>query len=363
MKLPLPLILFTLLASAAFSAGGETSFQLSAEAVGKLQLTYAKAEKRTLHQMLSAPGSVTLDETRVVDVVPRITGMIAADHQAIGAIVAEGDPLFTLESGDLAIAITGYVDAEQAMAFEQAALAREKALFERNLSSKETLQLRELDFQKAVAGHARALQPLKILQFDEDGIHAYLENVSGADYTTLKVLAPSAGEVIAKSIRRGAAVEPAETLYTIADLSQLWVDFHVPLRDAIHLKKGLGVVVRSSVNNEMQGDAKIEYIAPLADEPTRTILVRALLPNAAKDWRPGTPVTVTFPIGGEEPVLSLPASALVDYQGGKAAFIVEGEGSFRPALLEVGESDGTVIQILSGIEAGETVVSANAAPC
>ena len=337
------------------------SFELTAEAIANLRLTFAKVEPRPVSRIVSATGTVRLDENRVVDIVPRLAGLVAEDHQELGARVDKGDPLFTLESAELAEALTAYVDAEQAMTFAHTALDQEKKLFERNLSSKETLQARELDFQKAVAEHTRALQPLKLFHFDEGSVHQYLTNVGAGNFTTLKVTAPEGGEVIEKSVRRGASVEPSETLYTIADLSELWVDFHVSLRDAESLQPGQTADVTSSLSADQDTEATITYVAPLADEATRTVLVRAELPNPQGSWRPGTPVTVSVRAGAGEAVLSVPASALVDLGGGKAIFVRESEKVFRPVPVETGESDGTVTRILGGVEAGQTIVSTNAA--
>lgn len=340
-------------------------FELSPEAISNLRLEFAKVEPRPLSRAVKATGTVRLDERHVIDIVPRIAGIIDEDHQPLGAVVAKGDPLFKLESAELATSLTTYVDAEQAMTFAHTALDQEKELFERNLSSKENLQARELDFQKALAEHARALQPLKLLHFDEGTIHKYLHNVGAGNYTSLNVTAPEAGEIIEKSVRRGAAVEPDETLYTIANLSELRVDFHVSLRDAAVLKPDQPVTVESSVTRGQQREGKVTYVAPLADEATRTVLVRATLPNADRAWRPGTPVTVSViassgsDTGGT--TLSVPSSALVDFAGGKAVFIREGESAFRPAAVETGESDGIVTRIVSGLDAGQTVVSGNAA--
>lgn len=345
----------------AFDSLGSEPFELSTEAVANLQLGFAKAEPRPIGKTVAATGTVRLDDTRVVDVVPRLSGLIAEDHQTLGATVAKGDPLFSLESAELSEAITAYVDAEQAMTFAQTALDQEKKLFERNLSSKETLQARGLDFQKAVAAHARALQPLKLLHFDEGSIHQYLNDVGTGNYTTLKVAAPEAGEIIEKSVRRGSSVEPETKLYTIADLSTLWVDFHVSLRDAAHVKPGQQAAVESSVTTGQTGRATIVYVAPLADEATRTVLIRASLPNQERLWRPGTPVMVAVEAGTGAAVLSVPSSALVDLDGGKAVFVRESETTFRPASVVVGDSDGTVTGILRGLDPGQMVVSTNAA--
>lgn len=358
------LCLFVLPLATSRALAGE-AFELSPEAIANLRLQFAKVEPRPLSRVVKATGTVRLDERKVIEIVPRIAGIVEKDHQALGSVVAKGDPLFKLQSAELATNLTAYVDAEQAMTFAHTALDQEKQLFERSLSSKETLQARELDFQKALAEHTRALQPLKLLHFDEGSIHQYLTNVGAGDYTSLDVTAPEAGEIIEKSVQLGAAVEPDERLYIIANLSELWVDFHVSLRDATILKSDEAVTVESSVTRDQKSEGKVIYVAPLADEATRTVLVRATLSNGDRAWRPGTPVTVSVITSSEgeadRAMLSVPSSALVDYDGGKAVFVRNGETMFQALPVETGESDGRVTRIVTGLEAGQTVVSLNAA--
>lgn len=335
--------------------------ELDPAAIENLQLGYSKAERRPLSADIRAPGVVRLDEQRIVEVTARISGIVDEDFQALGTQVTKDDKLFKLESAELSQTMMAYIDAEQAMAFAHTALDQEKKLVEKNLSSKEQLQQKELAFQQAVAGHERALQPLKVLHFNEGSIHQHLHNVGAGNYTALEVKAPAAGEVIDKSVRIGAAVDPEQTLYTIADLSELWVDFQVPLRDVGALARGLGVSVSSSVSDQTR-EANVIYIAPLADEASRTVLVRAVLENDDRSWRPGTPVSVAVTGGGEgEETLSVPASAVVDFHRGKAVFVQTSDNAFLPMPVETGPSDGRFTAILSGLEAGASVVSENAA--
>ena len=351
-------IALALSALPAISPGGEP-FELESTAIENLQLEFSNAEPRPVGEAVRAPGVVRLNEKRVVEVAARIHGVVEEDLQTLGATVKKGDKLFKLESAELSEDITTYVDAEQAMAFAHTALDQEKKLFEKNLSSREQLQAKELAFQQAVAEHARALQPLKLLHFNEGTIHQYLNNVGAGNYTTLEVEAPEAGEVIEKSVRRGAAVEPEEMLYTIADLSELWVDFHVSLREVGQLREGMEVAVASSISDQ-QGTASISYVAPIADEASRTVLVRAVLKNEGRAWRPGTPVVVSV-AGDGNAVLSVPVSALVDFEGGKAVFVRQDETGFAPTPVKVGRNDGKVAEVISGLEAGQSVVSRNAA--
>lgn len=335
--------------------------RLDSAAVANLKLKYTPVGSGGVSESLRAAGTVRLNEKRVFEVTPRIDGIIVGDPLSLGDVVKRGDTLCKLQSGELAELISVYVAAEEAMTFASLAATQEKKLAEKNLSSTEQVREKELLLTQAVSAHAKALQPLKLLDFNEGTIHQFLTNVHGSDYTSLEITAPESGEIIEKDLRRGAAVSHEHSLFTIADLSDLWVDFYAALRDVGRLSIGDEVLVESSVTDKKR-NAKIFYVAPIADEQSRTVMVRALLENSDRAWRPGNPVNISI-TGGKEGGGSVfvPVGAVVDFEGGKAAFVKSGDSTFLPVSLEVGASDGKKVEILRGLSAGQTVVSENAA--
>ena len=352
---------FAMVISTSLPAQEKTLIELEAPALANLQLQFTAAESQHVMQPVVATGTVLLNGKRVIEVTPRISGVIIEDPLSLGGQVEAGDLLLRLQSQELAEMVANYVAAEEAMIFAAAAADQERRLAEKNLSSAEQVRETDLSLKQAVAEHARALQPLKLLDFNEATIHQFLANVEGSDYTTLDVTAPAPGEIIVRDVTRGAAVEEGHSLLTIADLSDLWVDFQVALRDAPLLKPGTTVLVESAVT-EMSREAEIFYLSPLADEQSRTVMVRALLDNRDRQWRPGTPVNITAADSGNgETTLAVPAGALVDLDGGKAVFVRRGEASFEAVAVTVGISDGELTTILSGLNPGDVVVSQNAA--
>lgn len=344
------------------SAGEKVTFALSKDQISNLQLGYEKVEKRTLRHTVSGIGVVHFDEKRVFDIAPRISGFVTEDFTTLGDKVKAGDELFRLQSADLSEMVSAYVKAEQEMNFVTSAAVQEERLADKGLSSKEQVRLKQLESQQAIAAHARALQPLKLLHFDEATVHQYLSNVEGSDYTSYTVTSLGDGEIIEKSLRLGAVVDPNASLITIADLSEVWVDFSVSIRDASRISVAEEVEVESSISHETSL-ATIIYVAPIADEENRMVKIRASLPNHNRLWRPGTPVQVETTLAGREvePALTVPASALIDYAGGTAVFLTDGSNSFVLTPVETGSSDGSVTEIISGIQDGELVVSKNAA--
>lgn len=338
------------------------SFTLEEAAINNLQLQFSTVEERAVARRVLAAGTVKLNEKHVIEVTPRIDGTILTDPLSLGATVKEGDVLCQLQSSALSELVSSYVAAEDAMTFAVAVADQERKLAEKNLSSAEQVRQKELELTQAIAEHERALQPLKLLDFTESSIHLFLSRKREADYTIIEIKAPADGEIIEKDLRRGAATKADHSLFIIADLRELWVDFHVALRDAESLAEGSEVQVESSVSDK-QRSATILYISPLADERSRTVLVRALLKNDDHKWRPGTPVSVTAASRDStatNAALAVPVSAVVDFDGARAVFVKSEAGSFAPTPVETGASDGAFIEILSGLEAGQTIVSLNA---
>ncbi|MDF1813750.1 MAG: efflux RND transporter periplasmic adaptor subunit [Verrucomicrobiales bacterium] len=337
-----------------------TVIELDETAVKNLQLEVATALIQPVQHSIQAAGTVKLNEKKVVEVTPKISGMVISDPRSLGDKVKMGDVLCQLQSAELSEKISSYVAAEEEMRFAASVADQERKLHAKKLSSIEQLRQKELNLKQAVAAHAKALQPLKLLDFNEGTIHAYLVNINGLDYTTLDIKAPEAGEVISKEVRRGAAVEQDHSLFTIADLSELWVDFYVSLRDVESIRTGGDVQVKSSISDR-ESEAKIIYISPVADDRSRAVLIRAAMDNSQGEWRPGTPVNVRLSSGKGPDMVAVPSSAIVDYDGGKAVFLKKGDATFVPVKVEVANSNGTLTGIISGLSAGQDVVSRNAA--
>ncbi len=325
-----------------------------------LELAYDKVAKRPIGSQVQAPGTVCLNEEHVMTVVPRIRGLVVKDYQKLGGQVAEGDPLFRMESSDLASALMEHADSEQNLRFARELLEQEQRLFDRNVSSAEQLNEKKRELRLAEVRHTASLQPLKMLHITEPEANRMLENLENADFTGRDIVAPVAGEVIAKNLKLGAEVEAEVDVYTLANLSTLWVDFYLPLGSAGQVKAGMSVRVLATVGAQ-EGQGEVIYVAPLAEEGSRTVLARAVLDNADGQWRPGTPVRVAITGDAGEAVLSVPAGAVLDLGENKAVWIREGESVFRAVPVELGRSDGANVEVLHGLSAGQTVVTRNAA--
>ena len=185
---------------------------------------------------------------------------------------------------------------------------------------------------------------------------AVIESESLAPYP-LKTLID--GVVIAKHITRGEPVSREQAAFVVADLREVWVNISVYQRDMPLLRVGQPVVVSAGVSaGHERGEARgrISYIAPVVDEETRTATARVVLPNPEGIWRPGLFVTARVEVERAEVPIAVLDTALQAIEGETVVF-VETADSFSPRPVVLGEAGDGLVEIRSGLGAGERYVS------
>jgi cobalt-zinc-cadmium efflux system membrane fusion protein len=173
-----------------------------------------------------------------------------------------------------------------------------------------------------------------------------------------EVKAPFAGTVVAYEITPGETVEAGVPLFTVADLSSVWADLRIYQRDLNKVRQGQRVVVVNG-HEGPQFTGTIDYIAPTIDEHTRTGLARVVVDNQAGEWRPGQFVKGSVAIDEHRAEVVIPRSAVLTHEGEKVVFVRTDEG-FEPRPIQLGHSDATSHEVVSGLKPGETYVTRNA---
>jgi len=174
---------------------------------------------------------------------------------------------------------------------------------------------------------------------------------SDASLTNFNIAAALGGTVIQRHISLGEAVSRDQTLFVVADLDTVWIEIAIYLRDLEAVEAGLPVMLSCGRHDEVT-PATIDYVSPVVDEATRTASARVAMPNYDRHWRPGMFVTADVEIAAEEVALAVPLTALFTVDGRQVLFVETDEG-FVPHVVEVGHRAGDMVEIISGIEAGE----------
>ena len=169
--------------------------------------------------------------------------------------------------------------------------------------------------------------------------------------------APFDGTVIAKHIVMGESIDETAEVFTIADLSSVWVDLAISQNAIASVKKGHAVRVR--LPDGSTSETKIEFISPIVAANTRTALARATLRNPNGQFKPGTFVDTGILVPSEKEAVVIP-KASVQLVNDHTCVFVWGKSDFELREVKTGITDGRQIEILQGLQSGEAVVSENA---
>ncbi len=313
-----------------------TPVQLSPQRLQEIGVTTATVELKNVNDNLSVPGNVDIDEEKLSYVQTRFPGWIQSVFaNATYQYVRKGQRLFTVYSPDL-------VSSEQ-----EYLLARQN--------------------QKAFAPDAQGMAAQEggwLLKAAEERLRQFgvpaqeIANLeqSGKVQRNLAIDSPASGYIIERNALPNAYVQPETKLYTIADLSTVWVYANVFQSEVGRLKPGDPAQVTVDAYPGRHFNGRIDQILPQVDPATRTVRVRLVFQNPSVVLKPGMYVNVAIavPLGRQ---LVIPASAVL--QGGTRAiaFVNHGNGNLEPRTIETGPQLDDSVVVLKGLKAGEQVVS------
>ncbi|ODU23812.1 MAG: hypothetical protein ABS95_02975 [Verrucomicrobia bacterium SCN 57-15] len=189
----------------------------------------------------------------------------------------------------------------------------------------------------------------------KDEVVAVVE--SNESLQSYEVKSSIAGTVIGKDVRQGEFVKEGEVIYSVADLSTVWVDLNVNRKDFDKLKVGEAVTIFAG-EGMTNATGTVSYISPFGAEDTQTMLARVELPNPTGKWRPGLFVTGEIVVEEADVPVAVKASALQTFRDWEVVFMADG-GMFEIAILELGRRDGEWAEVVSGLNAGQKYAAEN----
>jgi Cu(I)/Ag(I) efflux system membrane fusion protein len=178
----------------------------------------------------------------------------------------------------------------------------------------------------------------------------------GEPLEELPIRAPVSGFALQKNVVEGSAFEAGERLYRIAPLSRVWVEAEVYEFELASVAKGRNASVTLPALPGRSFEAEVAYVYPTLDPGTRTARVRLELPNPDLELRPDMYANVRIHMDRGERLV-VPLSAVL--HAGERSFVFRalGEGRFRPQEVSIGARSGEEVEVLSGLEAGDPIVS------
>ncbi|MCA1765118.1 MAG: efflux RND transporter periplasmic adaptor subunit, partial [Desulfobulbaceae bacterium] len=336
---------------------GEEIVRLSAAELEEFGITLATAGPGTLSEYIELPGEIVLNADRMAHVVPRVRGIVRDVKATVGDQVETGQLLAVLESRELADAKAAYFGAVEKESLALANFKREERLWEKKVTSEqEYLDARQALAEARIAGNS-AEQQMHALGCDEEKLRT-MESGEHASFTHYTIIAPFAGTIIEKHITFGENVGAESDVFTIADLSTVWVNINIYQKDLINIRKGQSVAIEIG-HGIPAVEGTIAWVGPRVDEATRTAQARIVLQNPDGSLRPGLFVTARVAVDSLPADIVVAKSALQTFEGRQVLFVQTEEG-FEPMPVEIGRKNGKSVEILSGLAAGQTYVSEGA---
>ena len=298
----------------------------------------ATVERKPMVRTIRTVGNITYDETKITQVYSKIEGWIDKLYvNFTGKLVEKGQPLFTIYSPDLLATQQEYLLAVK---------ARER------LAASSLPEVRSGAASLVEASKRR----LALWDISENQIREIEEK--GEAQKTLTLYAPHSGFVIKKDAHHGMKVMPDKELYTIADLSTVWVNVDIYESEIPFVRAGQMAKVTLSYDPGATFNGKVSYIYPSVDEKTRTAKVRLDFPNPGFRLKPEMYVNAEIKIDGGRH-LAVPEEAVLDSGMRKVVFIDKGNGHFEPKEIKLGAKMDGYYQVLAGLNEGERIVSSS----
>ena len=309
---------------------------LSPTQVVMANVATTEAKVMPLDKEINAVGMVQYDQARQAKVTAWVAGRIdKLNVNTVGAYVSKGKPVAELYSPDLVAAQQEYL-----------------------LALKSREQLKNSPISSISFGGdglvSSARQRLKLMGVRDEQI-AGLEK-AGQPNIRLPIYTPLSGVVIEKMAQEGQYVEAGMPLFSIADLSRVWVELELYENEFANIKLGQTVHILSQSYPGQTFRGKVAFVYPFLDPKTRTVKVRVELANPGLKLKPDMFVnaTVRVPLGS---AIVVPVGAVMDTGTRQVVWVEMQAGMFEPREVKVGAREGDSIQILSGVKAGEKVAS------
>ena len=310
--------------------------QLTPQRMQSIGMVLGKMDSKLVNTELRFYGNVQVDERRQAYVQTRFAGWIRKVYaDATGNFIGKGQPLFTIYSPDLVSTEHEYLLAKK---------------------NSESLQQSKVNGVASGASSLFGAAKERLLQWEVSPAEIEKLDQAGKAITDLTVNSPVSGYITQKNALPNMYVQPETMLYTVADLSDVWVLAQVFQSDAGKIKPGNPAEITVDAYPGRVFNGRVDYLLPQLDMNTRTLPVRLVFPNPGLKLRPGMYVNIRakLPMGRQ---LVVPASAAFHSGTKNLLFVYQGEGSIEPREVEFGPQVGDQIVVAKGLKPNEQIVT------
>jgi cobalt-zinc-cadmium efflux system membrane fusion protein len=331
--------------------GHSEELVLTTEEAGRAGVKIEEIKPQAIGDVVVVTATIQPDADRLAHVAPRIEGRITSAPAKLGDRVRVGQTLASLDSVDVGEAHAAWVQAQSELRIAEADFKRAEALNAEEIIARKDFLRAQSDRDKAAATLRAAADKLRLLGGN---------GTAGGSVSGFAVTAPFAGTVIEKKATLGELGRPGESLFTIADLSRVWIQADLPEAALAKVRIGANAKVSVSAYPGETFSGRVDHLGAMLSKETRTVAARIVVPNTDGRLKPEMFATATIEIAGDKrELLSLPDAAIVLMQGQPTVFVYE-QGAYEMRPIEPGERSGGRTVVKGGLKSGQQVVTAGA---
>lgn len=334
--------------NAAESKSGSAGIHLSAEELQQSNIKVKDIQLEKVSDQLVLSANITANQDRIAFVAPRVEGKLIKVTANLGDQVKAGQALAVIDSVQMGEVRAEYRKAQSELKLAEANFRRIDKLYkEEVVPQRQWLEVKNA-YERAQTSNRAGADHLRILAGAADtGVSTYV------------ITAPFSGVVIEKDAVMGELAKPEGKLFTIADLSTVWIEADVSEKDLGKLTVGSPATVTVSSFADESFKGKVSYISSIFDKQTRTVKARIELPNPDRKLRIDMFARAMVDLTSSREALILPQEAVLLVQGQSTVYI-QTENGFEARPVEVGEQLNKGVVITSGLKSGEQVVISGA---
>lgn len=316
-------------------------------------LKIAEAGTAPVSETLRVAGRIDFDEQRVARIGAPVTGRVVELLANPGDPVKQGQPLAQLHSVELGNAQLAYVKAAAQAKLQAQNAERARLLFTSDVIGAAELQRRESEHAIAQAEQRAAADQLRVLGISAKSLDTMAS--SGGINSVSPVVATLSGVVVERKVAKGQVVQPADALYTVADLSRVWVIAQVPEAESSAVKVGQTVEVEVPALGNGPLTGKLIFVSDIVNPETRTVTVRTEMENSKRELKPAMLATMLIASRPQERLV-VPSAAVVREDNEDYIFVAVAEKQFRLTRVKLGSDQKGMRVVETGLKPGEKVV-------
>lgn len=327
---------------------------VSPQAANKAGVQTDTPKYASTRSSISAFGEVRYNENAMTRITPLTNGVIRKVIADVGEVVNEGDVLAEIHSAEVAEAKSALLSAIVDFEIKQQTLTRETKLVAQELAPQSRVDQANATVKVAQIAMHNAKQKLANLGFSDDEVAKIADEQDGS--ALLPVRAPYTGTLVTRHAVVGEAVEPGHAMFTLADLSTMWIELSIPADNVAAIRSGLELEVTLTNLPGQAVKGELVWVDSAIDPKSRMIKARAVVPNEdgmLKSGMFGRARVITRQDGES---LTVPSTSIQKYENQPYVFVRMDDDLFALRRVTATTCDGGLTSISAGLDADEQIV-------